>query len=171
VDNTLVAGYRSTRDPALFAELYRKHRNRVFRCCRILVHDGEAAADLTQDTFVRALENIATYRGGSFRAWLAAIARNLSVDYLQALNRGSRQDHEPAEWQLAVEGVRVLDGKMDLALRLETLSDEQQSCLRLFYFNGLTYEEIARVTGFSPGEVKSHIQNGVGRMRRAEARG
>ena len=43
---------------------------------------------------------------------------------------------------------------------LEKLSDPQQKCIRLFYYERRSYEEIVKLTGYTGNEVKSHLQNG-----------
>jgi RNA polymerase sigma factor (sigma-70 family) len=52
---------------------------------------------------------------------------------------------------------------------LAELSEEQQLCIKLFHFNGMSYAEIANLTCLEEKSVKSHIQNGMRRMRRSQA--
>jgi RNA polymerase sigma factor (sigma-70 family) len=57
--------------------------------------------------------------------------------------------------------IAELDDKIETLLEsISALKPLQQLCIRLFYLESLSYEEVAGHTGLSAGEVKSHIQNG-----------
>jgi RNA polymerase sigma-70 factor (ECF subfamily) len=168
-DDVLVERHKATMDPAFFAEIFLRHRKVVYRCCLAMMRDREIAADLTQDSFIKALERIQGYHGGQLRAWLLRIARHHCIDEIRRYNRSPRT-LEDMERQGEAEGIADdLVGKLTLRALLASLTDEQQLCLKLFYFNGLRYQEIARLTNFEEKAVKSHIQNGLRRMRVAHA--
>jgi RNA polymerase sigma-70 factor (ECF subfamily) len=167
-DDALVERFRATGDSAFFEEIFRRHRQEVHRCCFHLLRDPETAADLTQETFLKALSGIGRYAGGNLRGWLVTIARHQCMDYFRSLHRGTRTMVGPeALAAIEVNGEDVV-GKLTLAALLERVNEEQRVCLKLFYLNGMSYDGIARITGWNEGSVKSHIQNGLKRLRRAQ---
>ena len=90
-DRTLAQDARTNRDA--FAQLYRRHADRVYRYLLVRLGDQHLAQDVAAQTFLAALERLATYRGeGEFISWLLAIARNKATDALR-----SRQTTLPLE--------------------------------------------------------------------------
>jgi RNA polymerase sigma-70 factor (ECF subfamily) len=166
-DQELVRLHLATGAPEYFAELFRRHRERVYRCCRAIVRDADVAADLTQETFVRALQSIGGYHEGVLAAWLTTIARNAAINYIRGKDRGAVNLEAVAHRLEPEAGAGELDLRLEVDAALATLPAGQQLCLKLFFYNGLTYGEIASLLGLTPGEVKSHIQNGKGRIKRA----
>jgi RNA polymerase sigma-70 factor (ECF subfamily) len=168
-DDGLVDQFKRTGDKAYFGEIFKRHRRLILQCCLAMMRDPEAAADVTQDTFLKAMEGIEGYGGGQLRAWLVTIAKHQCINQIRSKNRGPRRFEE-------LEGPAELAGPQDnvvdrIAVRqmLAGLSREQQICLKLFYFNGMSYEQIAGLTGEPEGLVKSHIQNGRRRLRGSQA--
>ena len=93
-------------EPAAFAELYHRYINRVYRYHLARLGSTADAQDLTAQTFLAALEGIASYRGsGSFAAWLMGIAHNmLSMHYRQGNRTEALEDcPEPVDPSPALE--------------------------------------------------------------------
>ncbi len=132
--------------------LFARYREPVFRFLRRFVRDGQAAEDLTQETFLRALR--ASYSAnGQERAWIFQIARNLGRDHLRTRHR------TPATAELGdPAGGR---GDPSLALELEsalaTLSDDDREVFLLREVAGLGYGEIASASGLTPDAVRSRL--------------
>jgi len=162
-DEELVRRYQATADSDCFAELFVRHRKKVYFACRGFFSDGGGAEDATQETFLRAHQNLSQFCGGNFEAWLMRIARNVCID----LWRKRRPEVEPEEMEsgglLAHDGMeRASD--LHIAVErmhkeMEALSPDQRRCLEL-KIEGYSYEETAVRTGLSIGAVKSHLQNG-----------
>lgn len=168
-DDSLVERFKTTGRPAYFAEIFRRHRSGICRCCMAVVRDRETAADQTQATFLKALEGIDGYTGGNLRGWLITIAKHLCFNWLRAKNRGPQAltDAEFADVRSYLEEAVVSNSTVRELLR--PLSEPQQRCLKLFWLQGFTYEETAALTGLETHAVRSHIQNGMRRMRKAWA--
>ncbi|MEO8661756.1 MAG: RNA polymerase sigma factor [Bryobacteraceae bacterium] len=169
-DDDLASRFRGSSNPDYFGEIYSRHGRVVLRCCQAMVRDEDVAVDLAQDSFVRAYERMADYHGGSLRAWLLTIARNVCLNYLKTLVRRPSSLSDITEEPPLTPPADTPETRHMAASMLSITTAEQQCCLKLFYYNGYTYEEISRLTGLKLGEVKSSIQNGLGRMRRAQAR-
>lgn len=89
-------------DSTAFAELYERYFDRVFDFLARMVRDQSEAADLAQDTFLRAMNSLGSLaKGASFKSWLFTIARNTALNRierssrLQPLQGRSDDDDEP----------------------------------------------------------------------------
>src|SRR3954469_18416186 len=85
-------------DQHAFSELYRAHARAVHTAVRDNVHDADAAADVVQEAFTRALARLDTLREPDrFRPWLLQIARHAAVDHRRHRNRIGCLSDEAAE--------------------------------------------------------------------------
>jgi RNA polymerase sigma-70 factor, ECF subfamily len=162
-DDELVRQFQAYGNQECFADLFKRHRKRVYLACRGFFANASAAEDATQETFLRAYRCIDTFGGGNFGGWLMRIAKNVCIDEwrksrpevpaeqldLDKLAEPCAMDHT-SDLHLAVEKVRC---------EMKTLSPEQRRCLEL-KIDGYSYEETAAQTGLSVEAVKSHLQNG-----------
>jgi RNA polymerase sigma-70 factor, ECF subfamily len=155
-------------EAVLREELARSH-DAVFRFLRRLCGDGETARDLAQDTMVKAILAIKSFRGeSSFRTWLLTIASNLYRDSLRRrkpLPLGDRVDiGDGGRDAEAVERRVDEDRARDL---LAGLPLKKRKALALRLELGLSYGEIAAVLGCPVGTVRSRIHEAIGDLREA----
>lgn len=159
-DRTLVARFKQTGDPAWFAALVERHRGCIYALCCKLMENRALAEDLTQETFMRAFQEINRFDeqdpGSEFPAWLCSIARHLCLDelrrakrwrdYQMSAPRSSGHDPPTPERRLLLH---------QLAVELEALPEEARRLL--FHGEGYTYEEIEQLTGYSFHQVKNNL--------------
>ena len=151
-----------------------------------MLGDRDAAADVTQDTFIAAFRAIQSFRGGSsFRAWLLRIASNQACDYWRRTNRHPQDsldtimdEDEPhdagllnalvATEQAANPEEFLLNQELQEFLQkgIQELPLDQRVAVILCDVQGLSYEEIATSTQTSLGTVRSRIARGRKRLRR-----
>ena len=150
-------------DPAAFAALYHRYRDRVYWYVRTRTASEEDAADLTQHIFVQALDALGQYRPqrGSFAAWLFGIARH-------ALTNFHRRQRPTVAWDLlpgAQQPVAPSDPVAELLRREDidrlrslfmALDADKRELLVLRFVARLTIAEIATVMGKS--EAATHKQ-------------
>lgn len=151
-------------DPLAFAELYHSYVDRIYAYLRARTDNVDEAHDLTQQVFLRALDALPRYRGGSasFPAWIFRIARN------SAANAGSRR-HPTVALDL-VDDFRhpVADSDPEAtALRHETstylhtllaaLPPDKREILALRFAGGLTVGEISNVIGKSEAATRKQL--------------
>ncbi len=79
-DEELVRRFQETGSSDCFAELFARHRRRVYMACRGFFADSAAAEDATQETFVRTYQKMHSFQGGNFAGWLMRIAKNVCID-------------------------------------------------------------------------------------------
>lgn len=162
-----------TGDLTRFDELVLKYRERIWGVIYHLTSNREDAADLTQDTFIKAFQSINRFQGqSSFFTWIYRIAINTTLNHLQK-NKLRRffslekiRDEEPVGAlmeQLTDRGpgsdrqacLNELQQKLNEAM--QKLSMKHRTVVTLFEIDGLTHEEIAQITGASIGTVRSRL--------------
>ncbi|KKD06813.1 sigma-70 family RNA polymerase sigma factor [Streptomyces sp. WM6386] len=134
----------------------------VTRYVAHLCGDPQAADDLAQDTFLRALGSLHRFEGrSSARAWLLAIARRAVIDSYRYASARPRLSDVP-DWQLAVEHAQPrdlpgFDDGIALLDLLESLPDERREAFVLTQLVGLPYAEAAEVGDCPVGTVRSRV--------------
>jgi RNA polymerase sigma-70 factor (ECF subfamily) len=153
-------------DLRAFDTLVERHRDVVFRVTARIVGSDEEAEDATQDTFLRAFHRLERYRGEApFRTWLLRIAHNTAVTHLTTPRRIATQPLDRADEDLvaaAAQGTPAdrLERRERLArldIKVKALSPGHRTVLVLRDIEGLSYEEIARVTDSPVGTVKARL--------------
>lgn len=134
----------------------------VTRYVAHLCGDPQAADDLAQDTFLRALGSLHRFEGrSSARAWLLSIARRAVIDSYRYASARPRLSDVP-DWQLAVENAQPrdlpgFDDGIALLDLLESLPDERREAFLLTQLVGLPYAEAAEVSDCPVGTVRSRV--------------
>lgn len=144
-----------------FEVLYARYQKSLYTFILHHVRNADLAQDLFQETFLRLYQKSRSFkRRASVKTWLYAIARNL------CLNRLSRTREEAASEPLGDEVVDASEGAepgvfleraellQSVEAALHLLPPAQRELLILSRLEGLSYKEIARVVGSSPGAVK-----------------
>jgi RNA polymerase sigma-70 factor (ECF subfamily) len=185
-DQEVVLIARAGREAA-YRELIRRYERPVFALLFRMVRDRELAEDLAQETFIKALNAIESYRPEfKFSSWIFKIANNAAIDHLRrreldtlsldgsphaetpeqmqatALQIGARQE-SPLD---AVEA-KELGGAIEQAIA--QLRPEYRSCILLRHVEGRAYEEIAEILNLPLGTVKTYIHRARNELRQALA--
>jgi RNA polymerase sigma-70 factor (ECF subfamily) len=134
------------------------------------VHDWERARDVVQDTFIRLCQqDVAKVRLG-VKTWLFTVCRNRALDVLRKDSRMVEMNELKLN-QIASD-VASPDQAMDqeeahgkLDIYLNRLTPNQREVILLKFEQGLSYEEISRVTGLTSGNIGFLIHNGIKKLR------
>lgn len=164
------------RGNAAFAQVVTAYQSRVRAFCIRMVRNTADADDLTQQTFLKVWQNLATFRGDtSFIAWTIRIARNLCIDLLRKSNRfiptdttepGNAFEHvtdDQSDYLSATAGMsalKVLENKETAEKvydALDQMKVQQREILLLYHHQGLSYQEIATVLDIPQGTVMSRL--------------
>lgn len=140
-------------DGVALGELVAATQPWVWRVCVALGSSGEEA-DLVQETYLRAMRSMPTYRGdAAVTVWLAAIARHVCADDVRRRQRRrrlvsrltleAREQHAPAP--------EIVDDV------LAQLDDDRREAFTLTQYLGLSYEEAAAVVGCPIGTIRSRV--------------
>lgn len=163
-------------NPDAFGQLVVRHQDRLFNSLVKLLGSVHDAADVAQDAFVLAFQNLKTYeRRSAFYTWLFRIAFNASVSRRRKLRRlksltgkDGQTTAEPVDWRpdAAPSHSMELDEQHQIIHHaLAELSDEYRDVLVMKELEGLKYEEIAEVLNCPLGTVRSRIHRARGELR------
>jgi RNA polymerase sigma-70 factor (ECF subfamily) len=170
-----------------YRELVRRYERPIFSLLYRMVRDRELAEDLSQETFVKALNAIESYRPEyKFSSWLFKIANNAAIDHLRrreldtlslegsphavtpdAMEATALQIGDRAENPLDIVEAKELGGEIERAIAL--LRPEYRACILLRHVDGRAYEEIAEMLDLPLGTVKTYIHRARNELRRSLA--
>jgi RNA polymerase sigma-70 factor (ECF subfamily) len=145
-----------------FAELMRRHEDRIFGLACRIVGDRADALDATQETFVSAFRQASSFRGqAAFSTWLYRIGINACRDLLRKKKRLPEPQEEILLPQTGVSSdADTVSLRVDLARALASLPEDYREAVLLHDVGGVPYEEIALLTSVAIGTVKSRISRG-----------
>ena len=160
-------------DREAFGALYDRYLGRVYVYCYRLLGDREAAEDANAAVFMRALGALSTYRVGSFRSWLFAIAHNVVTDELRR-----RRPTEPLSVAMTMvdagpspdEVVSVRADHAEVMAILPQLSDDQRQVIAL-RLSGLSAVEIGEALGKPRNAIDGIHHRALLRLRSLVATG
>ena len=163
-DQELISGYTETQQDAYLSEIYERYTSFVFFISMKYLKIEDKAKDATMQVFEKLIHELARHEIKNFKGWLHAVTRNHCLHLLREkpliLENDEKKFVEKAD-------VLYLDDEEDkeeriskLERALEQLSDEQKTCIELFYLKGMSYKECSEQSGYDLKKVKSHIQNG-----------
>lgn len=156
------------------------YQDRIFGFVNRIVGDENLAADITQDTFIRAYQSLSNFRNGSFRSWLYQIAKNASFDELRRNKKrilvsiDSEDEEEEGTSLLSFlasdepSPEQVYDRReLSLAIQkaLDCLSPDQRAVIVLVDIQEMEYQEAAEALGINIGTVKSRLARARLHMR------
>lgn len=152
-----------------FDQLYVRHLKGVYGFVFYRVMDKATAEDLTSQTFIKALEHIGSYdaKKGAFSTWLYRIARNTVHDHFR-----THREHTNIEdvWDLPSDDHPFLDtaNRMDrdhIRSVLQSLPHDTRELITLRLWDGLSYKEIAELTGKTEASCKMAFSRAVSDLR------
>jgi RNA polymerase sigma-70 factor, ECF subfamily len=128
--------------------------------------DREEAGDMTQDAWLRIHRARHTYRAGQpVLPWIYAIARCVRVDNYRKRTRIRSREIATDVWPAVPAPAPPSSELPSFAELVAPLPQSQREALTLLKVNGLSIEEVARVTSSSPGAVKQRIHRAYDRLR------
>jgi RNA polymerase sigma-70 factor (ECF subfamily) len=159
-------------DPEAERALYDAHVDRIYRLAYRMAGDGDLAQDFTQETFIRAFERLAQFRGDSSLAtWLHSIAVSVTLNGMRKVQRIRLRTTDLSETPLLASEAR--DIPPDLKTRLFQAIDALSEKLRIVYVmhdvEGYTHEEIGQTLGIPIGTSKARLFDARAKLRTALA--
>jgi RNA polymerase sigma factor (sigma-70 family) len=161
-DSELITLYKSSKDVNAFAIVYERYSHLVFGTCLKYLKDEFEAEDLTSKIFEELSEKLLKHNIDYFKGWLYRLTKNECLMFLRKqktkvlnckqillLEQNETSDVAQKEAQLT-----------QLETQLNLLKDEQATCLKLFYLEDKSYQEVALLMNLDLKQVKSAIQNG-----------
>jgi RNA polymerase sigma-70 factor (ECF subfamily) len=172
-------------DSIAMERLILKYQNRIYNVILKICTDPDDAAELTQETFVKIIENINKFQGKSkFYTWAFRIAVNLTLNYCQrnkklklsSIDAQKEQDDDQAKHILKnflsddsspdPEAIAQNKELCDLTIKaLMKLDEAQRTVVVLRDIEGMNYAQIADVLNIELGTVRSRLSRARGRLR------
>jgi len=145
----------------------------AYTLARHLMRDEHDAQDVVQEAYLRAWRFFDTFRGGDERAWLLTIVRHCCYTSRRARRDASHVAYDDEQHGADDSGRSAADARAvteseraQLDSALDRLPSEFREVLVLRELEGLSYKDIARVTGAPVGTVMSRIARARDRLRR-----
>jgi RNA polymerase sigma-70 factor (ECF subfamily) len=159
---------RAVLDRAAFGVLYDRYAASIYRYCYRRLGDRSAAEDATSATFLRAIEALPGFRGGSFKAWLYAIAHSVVVNGTRRRAEGALDEtYDVVDPGATPEETAIAaDDRRQIVELLALLPEEQRRVVEL-RLAGLSGNEIAASVGKSVAAVKMLQHRAMQRFRRS----
>jgi RNA polymerase sigma-70 factor, ECF subfamily len=172
-DISLLVSLAGRGDRSAFEAIYKLHVNRIYALALRMSSDVDLAASLTQDAFVKAWQNLGSFRGDAqFSTWLHRLAVNVILDHQRRQKR--RDGYEIATGDLQEEGqftastAPVATGdKVDLEKAISGLPTGARSIFVLHDIEGYKMREIAEATGSALGTIKAQLHRARRLLREA----
>ncbi len=177
-DSDLLVKYRNGGDLFLLEELFNRYIHLVYGTCLKYLEQREKSQDAVMDIFEKLADKLLTHDVKNFKSWLYALTRNHCLMIIrkeagvkeQPLDLFSQNLPDPAMDSQVVHHPFDVDEvpeerENDLKDCVEKLKDKQKDCVLLFYYQELSYQEIAYKLLITKEKVKSNIQNGKRNLR------
>ena len=180
-DSLLIAKYQQGDEDAL-SELIRRNKKELYSFIFYKIMDEELANDLFQDTFVKIIISLKEGRyndDGKFILWAKRIAHNLIIDHFRLKNKYVKisettyENDEFSIFDLLRETEENIEDRLvtnqiyeDLMKITLFLPENQQEVIRLRFFDGLSFKEIAEHTNTSINTTLGRVRYALINMRK-----
>jgi len=185
IDDAVLVEQCRRGDSAATERLILRYQNRIYNAILKMCGNADDAAELTQDTFVKVIENIDKFEGrSSFYTWAFRIAVNLTLNYCQRKARvgfrslDAEDDEKDSQAKQVLKKFLADDSSPDpavvaankelckIAVRtLMKLGDEQRAVVVLRDIEGMNYAQIAEVLDIELGTVRSRLSRARSNLR------
>jgi RNA polymerase sigma-70 factor, ECF subfamily len=161
-------------DVEAFATFYDRTRARVFGLVTRVLRDPGYSEETTQDVYLQVWRNAGSYdpAAGSPLAWLMTLAHRRAVDRVRSEQAASQRESrygaanvEPPADHVA-ESVVQRDERRQVADCLGSLTDAQRECIRLAYYDGLTYVQVSERLSANLATIKSRMRDAIRGLRK-----
>jgi RNA polymerase sigma-70 factor (ECF subfamily) len=165
-DKELLAAFKATGNISHLSNLYQRYMDLVFGVCLKYFKDTERCKDAVMDIFDELNSKLKVHEVDNFKGWLHVVTRNYCLMQLRSPRNIKTTEFNPVfmyseeNTHLNGEAFEKEENFKKLEKCLETLPEEQQQTVKLFYLESKCYNEIAAITGFDWNKVRSYIQNG-----------
>ena len=152
-------------------QLVSRHHGSVYRVAFGILRDEDGAADVAQETFLKAVRGLKGFRGdSSFKTWILAIAANEARGVLRKAGRRKELALETIGPVASTEASAddTMERAEDVSQVRKLLSDlpeKQKQAVTLRIFEELSFREIGAIIGSSEGAARVNYHHGIRRLR------
>ena len=160
-DEQLLSAYKKKQSSKIIGELYVRYGHLVFGTAMRYTKNKVDAEDITMVIFEKLPKKITSHEIQSFKSWLYMVTKNECLMFFR------KKGNITLELTRELESEDTLEQKKNEEIQInlledaiETLKEEQKTCIKLFYLEYKSYQEIAELLYMDLKKVKSAIQNG-----------
>ncbi|TPG35658.1 sigma-70 family RNA polymerase sigma factor [Mycolicibacterium hodleri] len=161
-------------DVEAFATFYDLTRARVFGLVVRVLRDPGYSEETTQDVYLQVWRNAVGYNpsAGTPLAWLMTLAHRRAVDRVRSEQSASQRESRYGAANVDLPADRVaetviqLDEQRQVTACLDSLTDPQRECIRLAYYEGLTYVQVSERLSANLATIKSRMRDGIRGLRK-----
>jgi len=135
-------------DAKCFSQVVDIYASRCFGYFYRLTGNTDTSDELLSELFVKLVEKIGSYKGGSFESWLFKIASNIFHDHLRSKQRQKKllETHQEQLGAETIEPIRLEDEQIDkLQIQLRRLDADTRELIMLRFYSQLSFKEIAKI--------------------------
>ena len=152
-------------DDGKFSILIDRYKDLIFTLCYRIIKDKENAEEAAQDTFLKTYKSLAKFKGESkFSSWIYRIAYNTSLDKLKQLKRQITtistvdvNELNIGNIESTLDILESIELKDQIKSSIKKLNSEDAFILTLYYYDDLSMQEIAKITGHKANSIKVKI--------------
>lgn len=168
----LLSQYRLSQNPNHLGGLFNKYSHLVLGTCIKYLKDESMAEDAQMEIFQKLILMLKNFTPHNFEGWLYRVTVNHCLEILRSRKRNpflaSIEDIDEREIEFSMDHHGDLaERKKTLFKAMQSLPCNQRTCLQYFFFNQLSYKEIAEELNWDLKKVKSSIQNGKRNLRKS----
>lgn len=176
-DQELLQKFQKTGNSEFLGILYTRYTHLIFGVCMKYYKDEDTAQDATLQLFEVLLEKLPQSEISNFKGWLYQVSRNhCLMDLRKRKTAYKHYENYGKETQTDMEleqSTHLLDEDdshedklAHLKDAIDKLKEEQKQCVKMFFLEEKSYQQIADETQFSLKQVKSHLQNGKRNLKK-----
>ena len=151
-----------------FSKVVDMYSSRCYGYFYRLTGNTDVSDELLSELFVKLVEKIKTYKGGSFESWLFRVASNIFHDYLRNKQRQKkvlefRKDEVESE---VIEGKKSDGEQIDkLQIQLSRLDEDTRELMMLRFYSELSFKEIAEMRSEPIGTTLAKLHRGLKKLK------
>lgn len=156
------------------SEIYDRYSGRIYNFAFRFLKNSEAAEDAVQEVFVKMLKHANQFHGDAkLSTWLFSITANWCRDYLRKADNKPKDSDEvlitlPASAEYSPDRtLEQRENEQRVRKALGSLTPEQREAILLSRYQGLSYAEIAQISGCSEGAVKTRVFRAMETLKKA----
>lgn len=162
-------------DQAALGELFDRVGSRMYGVIQRIVRDPAQSEEVTQEVMLEVWRSAARFERarGTASAWILTMAHRRAIDRVrseQAFRDRTRRigirDH-PQAFDDASEQLQLREEHQEVSAALSALSSQQREAIELAYYHGYTHREVAQLLDTPLGTIKTHMREGLLRLREA----
>lgn len=166
-DTSLLERFKKSGNLEFLGVLYHRYMHLVYGIALKYLKDPEQSKDVVMQIFEKLVEKLPSQEVENFKSWLYVVARNHCLGILRQKRITESIEHTfmESDEYVHLNGEEKDQYEALLVKALSNLSEHQQQCIKMFFYENRSYQEIADQTGYDLKKVKSYIQNGKRNLR------